>query len=440
MSRILTASLSAAAIFLLSSSANFAQAAPHLARSAPAASGDAALEAAWQKYYVTLKKVHDDILNSEQYKRFKGQRSMAYYSLLEAQAIAYNFAMAPQLASPRIYRATSWQTEMYTLGGNSADFQYGTVFLDGKLTYRLTGKMNDSAVLLAQWSGSLPGTNAYTPPISYDFSRFKTGKDGSFEVTLSAKPVKGNWIKLDPNARYQWILFRPMTGKWDAKPAELKIERVSDVDLNAYRAREISPETVADRIDFAADFVRFMVDQWNIDYYRRMRANAGGVNKLNTLALNVAGDVGSPAAQYLQGVYNVNDDEALIVEMDGPPGGAFWTIQLFDSWLKSIDFRTRQSSLSMDQAVRDADGKYRFVISRRDPGVANWLDTGGVEDGMLLIRNYRTQQMAKPPTITRVKFAQLANYLPKDTAKVSPTQRAEDIRKRDEAHLRRLKE
>ena len=38
----------------------------------------------------------------------------------------------------------------------------------------------------------------------------------------------------------------------------------------------------------------------------------------------------------------------------------------------------RQSSLNGHQAVLDPDGVFRAVISARDPGVPNWLDTGGV--------------------------------------------------------------
>ena len=359
---------------------------------------------------------------------------------MEAQAMVYNFAVAPQLASPRIFQATGWQTELYTLGGNSSDFHYGTLFLDGNLTYRLTGNINDTAVLLAQWAGSLPGVKAYTPPKSYDFAYFEIAKDGSFEVILSATEVKGKyWIKLDPAARYQWILFRPMMGGWDKKPADMKIERISDIDLNAYRQKETAPAAVAERIDFAADYLQFLVDQWNIDYYPRMRANAGGENKLATLTLDTAGDVGSPAAQYMQGVFVIDDGEALVVEMDNPRG-AFWTIQLFDSWLKSIDFRTRQSSLNMDQVARDPDGKYRFVVSKRDPGIANWLDTGGVERGMLLVRNYRTQKLADAPKVTRVKFDELDKYISKDVARVTAEQRKDEIRKREAAYIQRLGE
>lgn len=440
MLRNLSASLTVIATLSLSMTPAWAQTAPAPAiQPAPALPGEDALETAWQQYYAAIKKTHDDILASEQYKLFPQQRALGYYSLLEAQAIAYNFALAPQLASPRVYRATSWQTELYTLGGNSGDFQYATVFLDGKLTYTLKGNMNDSKVLLADWAAALPG-NGKAQTKSYDFSKFQIGKDGSFEVTLSATETKGNWIKLDPDAKFQWLLFRPMTGKWTAKPARFAIERISPVDLDAYRAKETSPAAVAERIGFAAGYLTFMVDQWNIDFYKRMQANAGGAeNQFATLSQKTAGDVGSPSAQYIQGVFALDKDEAVVIEMDGPPGGPFWTVQLFDAWLKSIDFRTRQSSINLDQAARDPDGKYRFVITAKDPGYANWLDTGGLERGMMLVRNYLSPQPAPVPKAYRVKLSALGDIM-KGSAKVTPTQRQEELRRREAAHIARIGE
>ena len=49
-------------------------------------------------------------------------------------------------------------------------------------------------------------------------------------------------------------------------------------------------------------------------------------------------------------------------------------IQLGSMWYISLDYINHQTSLTADQARHDPDGKLRFVISERDPGVANWLE------------------------------------------------------------------
>ena len=73
---------------------------------------------------------------------------------------------------------------------------------------------------------------------------------------------------------------------------------------------------------------------------------------------------------------SVNDDQAMIVTVpasDAPYQG----IQLGSMWYISTDFINHQTSLTANQARIDNDGKIRFVISERDPGVANWLECTG---------------------------------------------------------------
>ena len=52
-------------------------------------------------------------------------------------------------------------------------------------------------------------------------------------------------------------------------------------------------------------------------------------------------------------------------------------IQLGSMWYVSLDYINHQTSLTADQARIDPDGQLRFVISERDPGVANWLELTG---------------------------------------------------------------
>jgi len=44
------------------------------------------------------------------------------------------------------------------------------------------------------------------------------------------------------------------------------------------------------------------------------------------------------------------------------------------------------SSLTTRQSVKSDDGAYYTVVSREDPGHANWLDTGGLSRGVFLLR------------------------------------------------------
>jgi hypothetical protein len=394
------------------------------------------LKAAWDRYIASLEQMRVMVEASPAFDRVPNQRARAYYQLMEIQAIAYNFAVAPRLGHPRLFHNTAWQTDLYSVGGNGPDFHYGTVFLDGTQTYRLTGRANDSRLLLAQLNSGLPGTPGAALVANYDFADFELRADGSFEIMLSAAPQTGNWIRLDAESGYQWMLFRPTVETWDAVPASLAIERVSAIAPGHYDADEFDEAAVARRIDFAAGFARYVITEWATGFLPRIAANAGGINAFAVIGREIAGEVGSPTAEYVMATFEVDDDEALILEMEDAPDGVHWSYAIFDVWLRSIDFRTRQSSLNGRQIVTDADGGIRVVLSRRDPGIANWLDTGGYSKGLMLLRNYRSSK-STVPNVRRVRLAALDDHLPADTSRVTPQERSVELRRRRDAYRRR---
>jgi hypothetical protein len=42
--------------------------------------------------------------------------------------------------------------------------------------------------------------------------------------------------------------------------------------------------------------------------------------------------------------------------------------------------------LTTDQARLSDDGAYHFIVSTRDPGFHNWLDTEGFKRGVIMLR------------------------------------------------------
>lgn len=394
------------------------------------------LHAAWKRNAESIEALRQAVEASAQFDAAPEQRARAYHQLVEAQAIAYNFAIAPRLSHPRIYHNTAWQTDVYCSGGNGPDFHYGTVFLDGTQTYRLKVKVNDSQMLLAQHNSALPGTPGSRMVGNYDFQDFEINADGSFEVILSAEKVDGNWIPLVREAGYQWLLFRPSIEGWDRQPADVAIERISPIKPGHYDDDEFADENLARRIDMATDFARYVVEEWMLAFYQRVVANSQGENIFKTIGPAISGEVGSPTAEYVFCAFDVADDEALIIELTDRPNGIYWGIQLFDVWLRSITFPTRQSTLNSNQVHVDDDGAIRMVVSRQDTGVANWLDSAGYRKGQLLIRNYRSTYPAKP-TIERVKLADLDQHLPASTRRVTADERTADLARRRATYLKR---
>lgn len=399
------------------------------------ASSSQAQRAAWDHYHQTF----DDLrVAIEQTPRFEqpDNQARAYTLLMEAQAFAYNFAIAPRLLNPRIFVNTVWQTDVYTLGTNGPDFHYAMSFLDGAQTYRLTGNLGDTLMFLAQSSSRLWGDPDAKLLGNHDFKDFEVDTDGNFEVIVSATEHPGNWIRLDPTSGYNWLQFRRATGGWGQSSGTLAIERIGDLPDDHYDADEFDDAAIATRIIRAAEFARYIITEWAIGLHDRYVEAAGDWNNFARFPGVAVDPHGSQTADYVLGTFQVDDDEALIVTLAEAPQGVYWSYPLADVWSRTLDFRERQSTLNFAQVRQDADGAIRVVISRRDPGVANWLDTTGRREGDIAFRNYRTRTPIVP-TIKRLKLNSLWDHLPADTARVTPEERSAELKRRRRDYLAR---
>jgi hypothetical protein len=92
----------------------------------------------------------------------------------------------------------------------------------------------------------------------------------------------------------------------------------------------------------------------------------------------------TPDNLYLIGTFRLEPDQALVVDFV-PPQSRYWSCTLENIWHECIDPRRRRSSIT-NVAAEEKDGRVRLVISGRDPGVPNWLDTGGRHRGFVILR------------------------------------------------------
>jgi hypothetical protein len=145
-----------------------------------------------------------------------------------------------------------------------------------------------------------------------------------------------------------------------------------------------------------------------------------------------------PKQAYYDGIHEIDDDEALVLETELPKECRYWQALVGDDRFCTVDWVNRQSSLNDSQAHIDSDGKFRAVISRLDPGVPNWLDKADYPWGIIQMRWNRASDYPDP-TIKKVALSEVRNHLPDDTPVVTPAQRRADLRRRrDSAQLRRI--
>jgi hypothetical protein len=78
----------------------------------------------------------------------------------------------------------------------------------------------------------------------------------------------------------------------------------------------------------------------------------------------------------------------------------------------------------------------RIVISARDPGIPNWLDTAGYAQGLVQGR-WAECDSPPVPSVRKLALAELRKFLPADTPTVSHEERERIIRERRAAMQQR---
>ena len=109
---------------------------------------------------------------------------------------------------------------------------------------------------------------------------------------------------------------------------------------------------------------------------------------------------------------------------------------------ESLDYANHVVSLSGHQEEPDVDQVTRNVIAHDDPGVANWLDTTGLERGFVTFRWTYTVPPTEMPRVsaTKVPYAEIRQHLPAGTRTVAADERYEQIRVRQRHVQRRYRQ
>lgn len=260
------------------------------------------------------------------------------------------------------------------------------------------------------------------------------GDDGRLQLLVGGDrtehPEIPNWIPLEPDAGF--ILIRQYFNDWDReRPADLEIERIG--------AEYPIPPPRSDQLAHDLELLETWLDRGGALWERMSRSFLGlPPNSLIVHRPENAGEHSGLAGQaYGIGNFQCGPDEAVIVELR-PPRCHHWSVSLASYYWESIDYATRQTSLNGHQAVLTEDGVFRAVIAHDDPGVANWLDTGGHDQGSIAAR-FLLADAAPKPNLRVVPRVRLEDELPADTPRIAPAARREILARRRRAVLRRYR-
>jgi len=321
------------------------------------------------------------------------------------------------------------------VGLDNPDTLYFSARIRDDAEYVVTGRRGTTADLSFQiLNGDYSPVQVPDSLTAFDDRDFAIGEDGAFELWFG--PSNGtsppDRFALGPGAAM--LLVREVYSDWtNERPGTIRIDRADrageapaapGVDAAARRYSVAGKILVSQLKTFLA------FPEW---FYLKLPVNTLTEPRLTP---------GGLATQYSAvGHYELADDQAMIVTVprsEAPYQG----IQLGSMWYISMDFINHQTSLTTHQARVDEDGMVRFVISERDPGLANWLDCTGHSRGYIQIRWQRLSRAltaADGPLAEVVPFDELARRLPYHAdARVTPGEWKQRIAARQAAVAARM--
>jgi hypothetical protein len=316
-------------------------------------------------------------------------------------------------------------------GGDSPDFIYRTIPIAHGGRYEIRGKPTCAEAPTVNYSLMADNTASPITQTLLDSLDMEFASDGSFLITIDDTPVDGrsNHIQTKPGADF--IMVRDALGDWIGQSA------------NALTVTCLNPDAgPKNEDDMARHCARIALDNVYYTYYCTQSGAGQAPNDIRPPMSSAA--FGGMATQAgTKGNLALDDGDALIVRSNAA-GASFRNVTLTDAFHMTIEYWKRTSSFNMRQMAADEDGNFTFVVAHHDPGVHNWLDTGGLRRCIFGQRWQAFQRGANSEdpwmTVRQVKFDQLDKELADGVRRIDAVGRHEQITAREAGFARRFVE
>ncbi len=274
----------------------------------------------------------------------------------------------------------------YRIRGNTADAVYTSFTIEaggeeGGYPERTGGAINDTEMTIAE--------------------------DGSYEILLGPDVSGPNTLKLPADART--VTTRSYFE--DLRPAAADPLKVVPIVIEPLDAPGPAPApddaSIARSIRRVIAYLRgTTVDQPMPDPERLPSWVSSVPNQFNAPGKPGAMAFSAGDNAYASAPYVLRPDQALVVE-GSFPSCRFSNVVLWNRFLQSYDYASRRISLNRAQTKLQPDGSYRIVIAGRDPGVPNWIDTGGAPSGLVYWRFLLPEGEIETPRARVVALSEL---------------------------------
>lgn len=346
-----------------------------------------------------------------------------------------HMAWAYERDFPFFVRSTTQHTK---LGLDNPDTLYFHAYVRDDAEYVVTGQRGTTADLSFQvLDGNYTPTESPGSLAAFDDRDITVADDGTFELRFGPEPAHGrpNYFTLGPGSAM--LVVREVFSDWDTeKPGTIRIHRADTLGAPApgptsslmAKRYEVAGKILLSRLRTFLAFPEWHYLKLPVNTMTEPRSTPGG---LTTQFSSV-------------GHYDLDDDEVMVLTV---PAAAkevapYQGFQLGSMWYVSLDYVHHQTSLTADQARVDPDGKIRYVISERDPGLANWIERTGHRRGFLQFRWQRLTRGLRAedgPEAEIVRCTDLPDTLPfYQQQQVTPVEWTERIAARQTAVAKRM--
>ncbi len=276
----------------------------------------------------------------------------------------------------------SMNTPARYVGGPNPDGNYALAMIDGGRRYRVTGSRGSSVYLGFQ---VLAGRGLTPRRMAAHLSDrdLPIAADGTYVFVLastepSAAELAGQtWLPIPDDASA--IVVREYIG--DAATEVPATMAIAPIDPPA-PVPALTDHALGEQLTSMA---------WTIaklaTLHRTIKPEL--LTMPNELVVAEAADLGdentTPDNLYLIGTFRLAPGESLVLDI-APPATRYWSVTLENIWHECLEPRRRRSSLTNATAVADEGGRVLVAIGAEDPGVDNWLDTGGRHRGFIVLR------------------------------------------------------
>lgn len=292
--------------------------------------------------------------------------------------------------------------------GDNPDTEYDYVTLEGSREYRITGKRGVSTYLaFCTYGKNAQGNPTIGANLSDAGMQFEA--DGSFEILIGASNSRNakNFLCINNETtsmmvRQYFLGDRSQRGTFHiealtpaAPPAPyseeqlfLHLNKVGDfvketsqmssalsifAALNSISSKNLAEGEIHSTLEVAGGKMVASSRPTAMELAAKIDQKA------------IAGHMPTPDIQYSGAWWELKPGEAVVIE-GKPIQARYWSIQIFNRWLESPDYRYSKVAINSGEVQYEADGSFVVVLAPENHHFKNWISTDGFTQGQVCFR------------------------------------------------------